>query len=91
MQPKDPFLLYAMGLELIGESDYANAESWLEQCLQSDESYLAAYYQLGQTKVQLEKETEAVGIYEAGMELAKTQKQDRTFNELQSALEALKV
>lgn len=89
MQPKDPFLLYAMGLEFFGSAEYQEAESYFEKCRESDPEYLAVYYQLGRTKEGLKKEAEAVKVYEAGIALAEKQKASRTLSELRSALENL--
>ncbi len=89
MQPKDPFLLYAMGLEHFGSADYAAAEPWFEKCNEADQEYLAVYYQLGKTKEGLDKSQEAIAIYEAGIKLAEKENADRTLSELKSALESL--
>jgi len=91
MQPKDPFLLYAMGLEHFGAADYMAAEPWFEKCREADNEYLAVYYQLGKTKENLNKDEEAIAVYEAGIALAEKQKAERTLNELRSALEVLQL
>ncbi len=84
--PEDLFLNYAQALELLKEGKTDEAESILKKLLLKDESYLAAYYQLGKLYEQKENTSDAISVYKRGIEKAKAQKDMRTLGELEEAL-----
>ena len=87
--PADDFSAYAMALEFEKAGETKAAISQLEQIIHRNQEYLAAYYQLGNL-LGKENETEkAADIYSRGMEVATRQKNQKTLNELRSALEML--
>jgi tetratricopeptide (TPR) repeat protein len=84
--PNDLFLNYAHALERLKEGKVDEAESILKKVLSTDESYLAAYYQLGKLYEQKENMTDAISVYKKGIEKAMAQKDMRTLGELEEAL-----
>jgi tetratricopeptide (TPR) repeat protein len=87
--PGDHFSLYALALEYAKINRVGEAIVLLEQLLDLDPAYLAAYYQLGKL-FELQRNIErAFGVFSKGMEVARQQKNQKTLNELQSALELL--
>jgi len=87
--PSDSFLRYALALEFIALNDHQMAYEQLTKLLFDDPDYLAAYYMAGKSAEIIEKNNEAKNWYEKGMEVARTQKDQHTMNELSAALEGL--
>lgn len=87
--PHDPFIHYALGLELVKSGLQNEGLTKLEWLLTAHPDYLATYYQLGKLYETAGKEKEAIAVYKKGMTLAELQKNKHTFNELKSALEDL--
>jgi tetratricopeptide (TPR) repeat protein len=88
-QPSDLFLQYALAMEYIGMQCIHDAESILRSVIQTDEHYVAAYYQLGKILEQSSRDQEAILIYEKGMEEARLKNDRKTMNEFRSALDEL--
>lgn len=88
-QPKDVFLTYALGLEYLALNDDKNGRLTFENVIALQEDYLAVYFQLAQLYERIGEDELAIETYEKGMEVAKVQKDLKTFNELKSALEEL--
>lgn len=88
-QPKDVFLTYALGLEYVALNDDKNGRLTFENVIALQEDYLAVYFQLAQLNERIGEDELAIETYEKGMEVAKVQKDLKTFNELKSALEEL--
>lgn len=84
--PKDEFILYTIGLELLKSSEI-DAELYFEKNRDNNPDYLANYYQLGKLKSELGKLSEAKSIIEEGIIVAKNQKNQHTLNELEFLLE----
>jgi tetratricopeptide (TPR) repeat protein len=84
--PSDPFLNYAQALEQIKEGKADEAEKVLKKILTADESYLAAYYQLGKLYEQKQNMEDAISVYKKGIEKAMEKKDMRTLGELEEAL-----
>lgn len=87
--PNDAFLQYGIALEYAKKGNVAEAILRIEQLLSEKPDYLGAYYQLGQYYEVVEKNNEAMAIYEKGMELAKKVGNTKTMNELREALQQL--
>jgi len=87
--PNDNFSSYALSLEYLKLNNTIEAISLLEKLLDRDSNYLAAYYQLGKLAEQQRDFEKASSVYKTGMEVAKMQKDQKTFNELQSAHDLL--
>ncbi len=88
-EPNDSFLNYALALEFHKQGDTVLAIQKIEMLLQSDESYLGAYLQLGQLYEQMDEPEKAKSIYQKGCVLANVQKNRKAYNELQQSIELL--
>lgn len=87
--PNDLFLNHALALEFIKIGEEQKAKDCFEQNLNTDPNYVATYYHLGKLLERLSKTEDAVSIYEQGMSMAKSQKDQHSYNELQGAYEDL--
>lgn len=83
----DNFVRYALALEYGSSGQHAKAVEYLKAVLNSDKNYLAAYYQLGKMHEVMGDWEKAAEIYSLGMEIAKTQGNQRTFSELKAAFQ----
>lgn len=81
--PTDPFNYYGLACEYIQELP-EEALALFEKLLTDHTDYLPTYYQAGQLLEAFEREDEALKVYEAGMSVAKTQNNTKTFQELNS-------
>ena len=87
--PNDCFLNHALALEYVKIGDEENAQKHFEINIDNDPGYVATYYHLAKLLERIGKQKEAMGIYEKGMEQAKTAKDMHSYSELQSAYEEL--
>lgn len=85
-EPLDPFLNYAIALEYAKIGEVQKGISIIEEILQRDEDYLGAYYQLGKLYEESGHAEKAIVVYQKGMEIAKKQKNNKTYGELNTAL-----
>jgi len=81
-QPNDSFLLYGIALEYQSASNFEKAGAYFEKLLAIYPGYLAAYYQAGLHYISVQKYEMAILTFKKGMEIAKLQKNDKTFSEL---------
>lgn len=81
----DPFLHYALGLELAKTDDTA-AIAQFQALTTRHPEYLATYYQLGQCLEATGNLQEALQAYTQGLALAQEQGERKTAAELQEAL-----
>jgi len=87
--PNDNFSLYALSLEYVKLNNVNDAIATLEQLQKLNPDYLAAYYQLGKL-FELQKNFDKASlVFNRGLEIARKQKDLKTYNELQSALDML--
>jgi tetratricopeptide (TPR) repeat protein len=84
-EPEDPFLKYALALEYIKLENLHEAFSYLNELLEAQPGYLAAYYQLGKVLEALGRQTEAKSTYQKGKAIALSQNRKHTFSELDQA------
>jgi len=87
--PADDFSAYALALEFEKTGETKAAISQLEHIIHRNKDYLAAYYQLGNLLGKENEPAKAAAVYSRGMEVAARQKNQKTLNELRSALEML--
>ena len=85
-EPNDVFLNYALAMEMIGNSEFANAEAQLQKVLLLNSEYLPCYYQIGQLKEKLNDTIGAIEFYKKGIALAKLQNNTKAMGELNEAL-----
>lgn len=85
-EPEDIFLNYALGIEYVGELDVIQSEIQFKKVLAMNSDYIAAYYQLGKLFESQLKNTKALQFYKLGLEKAKIQKNNKSFNEFSEAI-----
>lgn len=86
-QPDDPFNVYALAMEYRDEQP-AQALRYLEKLLEQHPAYLPTYYQAADLYAELNNRSEAEGVYQRGIELAREQKNEKAFQELNRAYRA---
>lgn len=87
--PADSFSRYALALELEKEQRAAEAITQLQEVLNRDASYVAAYYHLGRLLARERQATEAREVYRTGLDVAIKAGDRRTQDEIQEALDSL--
>jgi predicted Zn-dependent protease len=88
-EPDDAFLNYALALEFEKEDKIADAIRIIEQVLHRDRNYLGAYYKLGGLYERQGDKEKAAAVYQDGITIARSQKNSKTLNELNEALQQL--
>ena len=87
--PADSFLKHALALEYIKKGDDITARSIFEEVLSHDAGYVGSYYHLAALLERNGETALAIKWYEAGMQVAKAAGDQKAYNELRAALEAL--
>lgn len=87
--PNDPFLIYALGVEYVGLSDFEKAEEIYKGLLTSHPDYFATYYQLAKVYEALDQDDLAEKTYELGMHKTEQLGEKHAYSELKSAYEEL--
>lgn len=88
-QPRDPFLLYALGMEHKKLGDLTKAIEFYSRTIDVDPNYCYAYYQRGQTLEQQGDATSARQSYKDGIDAAVRAKDDHAKSELEMALQMM--
>ena len=83
-EPDNPFNLYALALEY-QKHDPDKVAYYFDTLLQHHKNYLPTYYHAAEFFAQQDHIAKAKGIYEEGIALAKTSKNDHALRELQNA------
>jgi Tfp pilus assembly protein PilF len=87
--PDDSFLKHALALEYIKLNNDHDARQLFEELLAHEPGYVGSYYQLGKLLERAGDTTQAISVYEKGMEMAKAAGEKHAYNELQVALDDL--
>src|SRR4051812_49025396 len=87
--PDDSFSQYALALEYDKLGKREKAIRLLEQLKTREPDYLACYYQLGKLYEADGKPENASETFKKGIEVATKQKNQKTLNELRSALDLM--
>lgn len=87
--PNDPFLSYAIGLELLN-TDLEKSKSYFDNLLTEFPDYLPTYYQAGKLYERLNYEEEALKIYQKGISLGNEVNDFHAVSELTGAYNFLK-
>ncbi len=87
--PNDPFLHYALGLELAKKQNYQQAMSAFQAVITLDENYVAAYYQLGIVFIEIDIVDVARTYIQKGIEKAILKKDMKAKGELEELLEGI--
>ncbi len=86
-EPEDLFLNFALGLEYANDTDtLLLAEQQYKRVLSYNDTYIAAYYQLGKLYESTLKKAEALDSYLIGLKKAKEQKNNKAVNEFSEAI-----
>ena len=88
-EPLDPFLHYALGLELTKKENYQEAIASFQQVLQLDESYIAAYYQIAIIFIHIDIVDVAKTYIEKGIHQAEVKRDMKAKGELAELLEGI--
>jgi tetratricopeptide (TPR) repeat protein len=88
-EPLDPFLHYALGLELAKKQNYQEAIAAFQKVVQLDESYIAAYYQIAIIFIHLDIVDVARTYIEKGIHQAEIKKDTKARGELAELLEGI--
>ncbi len=84
--PKDCFLLHALGLEHVKLGDYDAARRFFIQVLEQDADYVGTYYHLGKTYEELDDVELAMDTYRKGAEVAERIEDTHAKSELDMAI-----
>ena len=87
--PNDSFLQHALALEYIKINDDQKAKDLFITLLANNENYVGSYYHLAKLFERIGYTENAILYYEKGMKIAKEQKDNHSYNELQAAYEDL--
>ncbi|GAA4396599.1 hypothetical protein GCM10023187_04890 [Nibrella viscosa] len=83
-QPGDPFNVYALAMEYRTE-DPGQALHYIEKLLTEHPDYLPTYYPAAELYEEMDNRSKAGMLYQRGLELARDQQNQKTFDELNRA------
>ncbi|WP_128546755.1 tetratricopeptide repeat protein [Larkinella soli] len=86
-QPDEPFNVYALAMEYLEEQP-GQALHYLEMLLEQHPHYLPTYYQAATFYAAQGDRSKADMLFQRGLELARDQGNDKTFQELNRAYRA---
>ena len=89
LDPDDLFSAHALALEYVKAGDDAAARTVFEDILRRDPGYTGSYYHLGRLLERTGAPEAARSVYEKGIAMALSRKENHAANELRSALEEL--
>lgn len=87
--PNDPFLLYALGLELVKKKNYQESMQAFQTVIKLDENYIAAYYQLALIFIEIDIVDVAKTYIKKGIDQAILRKDLKSKAELEELLEGI--
>ena len=87
--PEDAFSRYALALEYVKLENDPAAEPLMEHLNKEQPDYLPNYYHYGKLLERKGLFKEAIGIYNAGIQIAVLSNDSHTISELRSSLEAI--
>ncbi|MEY3342580.1 MAG: hypothetical protein RL090_264 [Bacteroidota bacterium] len=85
--PTDPFNYYALALEYIKSGRNQDAHGQFQFLIETHSDYLPSYYHFGKLLEELGHFEDAIKVYKDGILLARNQRNKKTENELQGALD----
>ncbi len=88
-EPNDPFIKYAIATEYKSMNELEKALETFQSLLATDPNYVPTYYHLGKTLEALNRNEEAIEIYEKGIVVAMQMKDHHSARELREALQQL--
>lgn len=84
--PTDAFLNYALATEYISQGNDSEAEVIFRNLMETQPNYVATYYHLAKLLERKKEKEAAIEIYEKGIQIAKSSKDQHSLSELQSAM-----
>lgn len=87
--PNDPFLNYALAQEWWKAGDKENALLKYQWLVAEHPNYVATYYHLGKCLIDIGEKAAAMEVFDKGISIAKSLKEQHSLSELQSAKLAL--
>ena len=88
-EPEDPFLKYALATEYLRVNDTDKALSYYEDLMLNHPKYVGTYYHSGKLYEALGRKDDALKAYETGMKVAREQRDNHAFSELQGVYNQL--
>lgn len=88
-EPNDPFLKYALATEYLSKNDSDKALHYYQDLVLNHPDYVGTYYHFGKLLEKLNKQPEALDIYQKGILVAKKIKDQHSLNELMGVYHAL--
>jgi tetratricopeptide (TPR) repeat protein len=85
-EPNDVFLNYALAMELVSTNELKEADEQLKKVLSIKADYLPCFYQLGQLNEKLGNNDIALTYYKQGVNIAKSQNNNKALGELNEAI-----
>ena len=85
-EPNDVFLNYALAMEHLSTEEFKEAELQFKKVLTINPNYLPCFYQLGQVNEKLGNNNIALTYYKQGVDLAKSQNNNKALGELNEAI-----
>lgn len=85
-EPNDVFLNYALAMEHLSANEFKEAEAQFKKVLSINAEYLPCFYQLGQVNEKLGNNETALNYYKQGVDLAKSQNNNKALGELNEAI-----
>ena len=89
LDPGDLFSAHALALEYVKAGNDPSARVLFEDILRRDPGYTGSYYHLGRLLERAGEPEQARSVYEKGISIALSRKENHAANELRSALEEL--
>lgn len=88
-EPGEPFNVYALALEYLSD-DQGQALHYFEKLLAEHPGYLPAYYHAAALYADIGDRPKTELLYDLGLQLAREQGNDKTFQELKRAQQAFR-
>jgi len=88
-EPNDPFLIYAIATEYKSMNELEKALTTFQSLMENHPEYVPTYYHLGKTLEALNRNEEAIEVYEKGIAVAMKMKDQHSARELREALQQL--
>ncbi|OYU94907.1 MAG: hypothetical protein CFE21_14610 [Bacteroidetes bacterium B1(2017)] len=85
----DTFVNYALAMEYLGLNQKEKAEDYFRKCIDLDEKYTSAYYQLALLASEKGEDTLAISYLEKGLLFLNGPSNQKTKNEFQALLDEL--
>lgn len=88
-EPNEPFNVYALAMEYLS-NDQGQALHYMEKLLTEHPGYLPTYYHAAALYAEIGDRAKTELLYELGLQLAREQGNDKTFQELKRAQQAFR-